>query len=355
MVPDALASVHPDTPGVSPIRFRSTPRPALHGTVPGDYSPVPAWESRTLFKRAARIVSARWRKDRRESFLAVVDVMADAADGRTGRSVTLSVDTIALRAGLDFRRTQRRIADAHEAGLCVTVDGGSYLTGAARQRSRRVVGRYAIRKASSRALTIPLELAEQAREQTVALPAPLGAGSMSSETSTNQARKRAAKTTQSHTPKPRSLRLQRLAAKLNARFPWLTRDKHIGHLCNLLERAGIDAEAWTADDVARALDGWHLEHGRKSVGIESTNPLGWLAWALRTALQAGAQPRATAQAREAQERAARAAQRRAEQEAREALSPEVRTAVLVAGAQGARAALLAARNAARTQPALLVV
>lgn len=344
MVPDAPASVHTRTLGVSPIRFRSTPRPALHGTVPGDYSPVPAWESRTLFKRAARVVSASWRKDRRESFLAVVDVMADAADGRTGRSVTLSVDTIALRAGVDFRRAQRRIADAHDVGLCVTVDGGSYLTGAARQRSRRVVGRFAIRKASTRALTIPRELADLTRKRNVALPAPQGAGSLSSESATHQARKRAARTTPTPTTKPRSLRLQRLAGKLSARFPWLTRQKHIGHLCNLLERAGIDAETWTAEDVARALDDWHLGHSRNSIGIQSTNPLGWLAWALRTALQAGAQPRAVRQAREADERAQRAAIRRREQEARDAIAPEVRKAVLVAGAAAARAAILAARS-----------
>lgn len=105
---------------------------------PGTYAQIPAWSSREQYEHAAAVAAeaARWRADRRASLLQVVEVLAAAADGTTGRSVSLAVATIAARTGLSRRTVFRRLADLRELGLMVVVDRGQHLPG---RRARRDV------------------------------------------------------------------------------------------------------------------------------------------------------------------------------------------------------------------------
>lgn len=128
---------------------------------PGTYAQIPAWSSREQYEHAAVVAAdaARWRADRRASLLRVVEVLAEAADGQTGRSVSLSVATIASRIGVSRRTVFRRLADLRELGLMVVVDRGAHLEGPVRKAAFEATGRWVYRKSSTRALAAPAALA----------------------------------------------------------------------------------------------------------------------------------------------------------------------------------------------------
>lgn len=119
------------------------------------------------------------------------------------------------------------------------------------------------------------------------------------------------------------MKSQRLAARLDRRYPWLTGSRHIGALVDILEKAGV--AGWHERDVVEAIDGWHERAGWTSLGRDAKNPLGWFSMALRRSLQDGAESR-WARSLEDRAQARLRAQQRAAQRAEEqaqAASPEV--------------------------------
>ncbi len=305
---------------------------------PGTYARIPAWSSREQYAHAASAAakSARWRADRRTSLLRVVEVLSVAADGSTGRSVSLSVATVAARTGLSRRTVFRRLADLRELGLMVVVDRGQHLPGPLRRAARETTGRTVIRKTSTRALAVPAALAS------VTPPTPSGVGSSSDLSLDHQARTaRRTKSSSTKNRKPRSLRLQRLAAKVETQMPWISRGQHIGGLITALERGGVD-ETWTEGDVVTAIDSWHHRHGRVHVGRDMASVLGWLVWVLREAVSEGAKPRAVQRQEAAMERQRARAARKPTWEAEDQAA--VQGDALTSAAAAVRAALTAARR-----------
>lgn len=312
---------------------------------PGAYSRIVAWQSREAFLAAVAEVaeSSPWRAPRRAGFVAVLEALAKFAEHRTGRDVAVSVEKIEKATGLSRASVFRRLADAREAGLVVTVEKGRHLYRAEREAVKAAGGRF-IRKASVRALShAPRPVAET--------PTPSGVSSSESLLSfTHQARKtRTAKkpSTTKTDRKPRTLRVQRLAADVDRRLPWLTKERHVGGLCSILSSAGV--EEWTASDVVAAVDAWHERHGWKTLASEATNALGWFSRALHRAIEEGAVSRSAAARAEREAAVLRAAER-----AREAAEDEARRVEGVASAKAAearssiRGALAAARSKRRS-------
>ncbi|GED09174.1 hypothetical protein [Cellulosimicrobium cellulans] len=314
-------------------------RPAVKiETAPGAYATVPVWQTREAFLASVEEAGAAFRSDRRRSLRAVAEALAGYAEHRTGRDVAVSVERLARVAGVVARTVYRRLADLRDAGLLVTVDGGRHLTRAERERTGR------FRKASTRALThAPREVSPHPETEGLT-------GNLTSPSITN-ARTRAAKKTTSNSKtdrKPRTLRVQRLAAAVDRRLPYLTRGRHVGNLANVLQAVGV--EEWSASDVVGAVDAWHAQNGRATLATAARDSLAWFAWALREARGSGQESR-TAAARAAQEavrlRAAERAAQHAEEDARAAAldAPEV------AGARLSIRETLAAAKAARTYAA----
>lgn len=79
--------------------------------------------------------------------------------------------------------------------------------------------------------------------------------------------------------------VQKLAAQLARRMPWLARGQHIGALGRLLQRHGLDADAgWSADRVLRVLEQHNRESGQLVPDpVSQRNPLGYLHWLLTAA------------------------------------------------------------------------
>lgn len=307
---------------------------------PGAYSRVVAWQSREAFLATVAEVaeSSPWRAPRRAGFVAVLEALAKFAEHRTGRDVAVSVAKIEKATGLSRSSVFRRLADARDAGLVVTVETGRHLYRAERA-AVKAAGRRYIRKASVRALS------HAPRTDTPTNPERVG--SKPSDSLNHQARKtRTAKTTSNSKTdrKPRTLRVQRLAADVDRRLPWLTKDRHVGALCSVLASAGV--EEWTASDVVAAVDAWHAERGWKTLAREASNALGWFSRALHRAIDDGAVSRSAAAQAEREAAVLRAAER-----AREAAEDEARRVEGVTSAKAveARSSIREALAAARAK------
>jgi hypothetical protein len=78
---------------------------------------------------------------------------------------------------------------------------------------------------------------------------------------------------------PRPIDLQRTAAQLIAHIPALKTTKHIGQICDVLDRAGIDPARWTGRCIAR-----ELTRDTQSRGwvwpTQITRPIAFLRWRL---------------------------------------------------------------------------
>lgn len=104
--------------------------------------------------------------------------------------------------------------------------------------------------------------------------------------------------------------MQRFAAELAVRMRWLADGRHIGQVCAMLERCGVDPDRWTVDAFMAALN-----RGNKQAGFTVVEPSGqrdpvaYLGWQIRNAID----PNEPTPAEEAQ---LRAIQARAELEAR---------------------------------------
>ncbi len=306
------------------------------------YARVPVWASREAFLAAVDEAAAcsSWRAPRRASFVRVLRVLADVADGSTGRGVQLAADTIAERAGVARRTVFRRLADAREAGLLVDVVRGRHTFRAEREAARSTTGRRVLRVATVRALTH--------RAGVVGTP-PHGdsrRGHRTKPVLPKRARRagRGFARTAREDRAPRSLALQRLAAGLVAAVPGLDDGRHLGALCDGLHRAlGDRVTAWSVRDVVagteRAGWAWSLEAARDG--------LGWFLARLRLTLAEGASSSVERAAEARRERAERAAARAAERAADEAARASATSAAATAARSSIRAAIEAARTAAR--------
>lgn len=257
--------------------------------------------------------------------LAVAQVDAQVADRRTGRGVATAHETAAAAARVSVATVRRARSVLQQLGLSATVLPGRYMTTEEREAARSFHGHYQRRFASVRALVLPRHLASVQNEH---LPR-RGENSPTSpkRMGTNaRCRARRGRSAASQGPKdpPRPLPLQRLAAKLAARVPWVIRDRHIGALCDVLVAEGVDPHDWTAGDLLAAIDQDYAERDWiVPAGSAQRSPLGLL----RTQLRRVIVDREPPQARRRREQAARAeAHRRrmlAVEEARlEAAPPE---------------------------------
>jgi hypothetical protein len=247
---------------------------------------------------------------------------AEHADHRTGRGVATAHETVAELLDTS-KSTVRRARSVIEAlGFAVTVVAGRYLTTAERDAARAHHGGQQVRCASVRALTIPRACTYR-REH---LPLRGQSGSVTSRAKHSprgaHARPGTPAATKPHPPRP--LAVQRLAARLVQRLPWLAHG-HIGGLCDVLTSLGLDATGWTAQDVIERLDARNRDRGLYSIAPgRQRNPLGLLRSQLQDALSGVVEPPQQRRAREAQERAeARQAARAAYNRARQAaVAPE---------------------------------
>lgn len=112
--------------------------------------------------------------------------------------------------------------------------------------------------------------------------------------------------------------MQRLAAGLCARMPWLDRaGRHIGRLCAVIERHGLAGQGWTAHTLIEAID-----RGRAQLHVglldvdEQRDPLRYFAWLLGATIPAGAASPSALLKHESRERARRQAIEAAEERAR---------------------------------------
>jgi hypothetical protein len=198
------------------------------------------------------------------------------ADARTGRNVATAHDTVAAQLGMSAKTVQRARTLLERLGLAVTVWAGRYLTIDERAAARARHGASQLRAASTRALISPKQAAVLVPVENVQLPRrghhPTQRHlSKSSSTRVTARRKPAQRTL---TP----VGVQRLAAQLARRMPWLARERHIGALARLLQRHGLNVDAgWSADQVLMVLEQHLHSTGRRVPDpAQQRNPLGYL-------------------------------------------------------------------------------
>ncbi len=293
-----------------------------------------------------------------DTLLDVAAADARAADSRTGRGVTTAHETVAKALGCSAKTVQRARSLLEALGFAVTVVGGRYLTTEERAAATAHHGGDQRRMASERALLVPRSLTNvhlpRRGKSSSTLTSRSGLPTRADargEAAPRPAPKR--KAARSFLPRP-PVAVQRLAAGLAQRLPWLARG-HIGSLCHTLTRLGLDDVGWTAHDVIDMLDRRNLDIGLFEPSPSSQrDPLALFAHQVRAALVDVDEPPRLRRARDAAARAderARVLAARAAEDARlaaERADPEVQ-ARIAAAKRKMREHLAAARAHARHQ------
>lgn len=208
-----------------------------------------------------------------------------SADADTGRGVTTAHETVAAQLGMSAKTVQRARKLLEELGFAVTVVRGRYLTRAERQAARSAHGGRQLRAASVRALTLPrpaqsvenVQLPRRGDKPPLVsvkkfLPKRASARKAATKKGMGASRDRV----------PRSIPLQRLAHELSAAIPWLSRDQHIGNVCAMLERCGIEPKRWTARALLDTINRGNLAGGIVSLaGSDQKDPIAYLSWMIR--------------------------------------------------------------------------
>lgn len=288
--------------GVSRKRERSWSLPAPSGA----YAELPAWRSASAWFDAVMDALRTPRGDelRRvarvapDTLLRVAYADRSAADRLTGRGVSTAHETVAAQLGMSAKTVQRARHLLEALGLAVTVAEGRYLTSAERTAARRAHGSSQVRAASTRALVMPAAAAARipGPVKNVQLPSsPLGEQvSHVPERSPKRAKTRAARGTATRRPAstegnrpdraPRAIAVQRIAATLVHRMPWLSRGRHVGRVCDLVERLGLVERGWTAQQLVDAIEDYTQSAGvRLASPDDQRDPLAYLAWLVRKA------------------------------------------------------------------------
>lgn len=300
-----------------------------------------AWTGRDAWIAALRaaLSSAAGEEQRSAAHVAPDTLMrvalddAATADSRSGRGVATAHETVAARLGMSAKTVQRARDLLIALGFAVVLAEGRYLTTAEREAAMRAHGGRQLRAASTRALTIPrasrAERRSPAPVKNVHLPrrgelnprtyvsdnSPTRAGARSEAAPRPLRKSRRTRVARS----PRAISIQRLAAQLSARMPWLIGDRHIGHLCDLLDRHGLADRGWTA---AQLLD--QIDRANRDGLVVVADPgaqrdgLAYFAWHLRRAVPVGAIAPSERAAAERAARLAEQAQARAAEDARRA-------------------------------------
>ena len=186
---------------------------------------------------------------------------------------------------MSAKTVQRARTLLERLGLAVTVWAGRYLTIAERAAARARHGASQLRAASTRALISPKQAAVLVPVENVQLPRrghhpPQPHLSKNSSTRVTARRKPSQRT-------PIPVGVQRLAAQLAQRMPWLAQDRHIGALARLLHRHQLNGDAgWSATRLLRVLEQHNRDTGHLVPDAASQrNPLGYLNWLLTTATE----------------------------------------------------------------------
>ncbi len=319
---------------------------------PGATARVPTWHSRKYWMSLCRWVVTNTDRGVRalkrhaiaaDTFLRGCNAHADAAESTTGRRVAVSLDTLVNRSGLsvDQLKRCRRVMRTLEIG--VEQARGKKLNAteraAAAHHYEQVHGHPPVRLQTGAAsvwslsapkwavLSMPISTRRRPRPSTrrrtrraasvtakhCTSPTPPSASSRAPQSprgfslsnlsvrKDHQARTRAEDINQNPTGN-RPLNLQRAAAELVLRIPALGRApglpqrgsshrSHIGTVCDLLVRAGIDTDRWTGTDIANALNrdgnnrGWTWP-----AAVSITSPFGLVEFRLSRLDWSGASP-----------------------------------------------------------------
>ena len=306
-------------------------QPAHEATLPAT---VPVWSGAAdwLSRLGAALDGPQGAQAREEAKLSirtatVLDVAAvdaRAANTRTGRDVMTAHETVAKELGCSAKTVQRARTLVEALGYALTVVRGRYLTAQERETARRAHGQNQLRMASRRALVVPRP------RPNVHLPR---RGDLSGQGSVRQYLPKHAQARAEAAPRPATKRrmvprqgarpplgVQRLAAKIAERLPWL-RGSHVWALCRTLMAVGVDEAGWTAQDVIELLDRRNVALGLYSLPSSSQrSPLRLFAHQLRAALADVAEPPRLVRERD---RAAAAAERASDHAARAALAAQL--------------------------------
>lgn len=294
------------------VQYRSWSIPAPDGA----YSRIRAWDSRTrwLTQLDAALRSPEGETHRRtisispDTFMRVAALDAEAADSRTGRGVSTAHETVANTIGCSPKTVQRARTLMQRLGFAVAVVAGRYLTTRERTDATAVHGQSQIKAASVRALTVPdhITSVENVQLPRQGLKTPL---SYLRNYSPKRADARKAATRPGPKKKISSNPLRRpgyspavahIAAELTERLPFLGRWRslvterpgelpvlrhqgaHLGSICRVITRSGLDFDRLTASDVLSVLDRITGDTGQVTLtGSHVKNPLGYLTILLR--------------------------------------------------------------------------
>lgn len=311
---------------------------------------IPVWSSRNQWRNAATaalkdpdIEAVRAGNSvSRETYLAIVDVVASAADHATGRDMTFScakigalaaqrtawtVRTQGRRGAYDRKQVQRAFRVLVAAGLIVETGRGRYLTASERTAVKAATGRDLAKLPSRRTLTVPRRWANQpntppARPRTrskgpqpntekVALSVKNTFQEISSVLKVaNLVNKNAIFTksdrscgTKQAASRPvrlktkRKVRQQRpfspetitFANALLERMPWIESKWAI---CRILAAGNIAEKGWTPGSFMQELD-WRIKQLdiRVPAPSEQTNPIAFFNWLITNTRMKTATPR----------------------------------------------------------------
>ncbi|MGW3483886.1 replication protein [Rhodococcus indonesiensis] len=296
----------------------------------GRHARIPIWSGRTTWLRQLRqaLTTDTGREALRKHHISIDRLMAVAAahahyaDSATGRGVTASRTTLAARAGVSVstvnraRRVLRTLGAAHE------LVRGRILTHTEFMAAELHHGGPQHRAASVWALSSPAALvattprtpprphrssrahtrtlryrARHAHPHTTTAtgttstrPQVRGRDTLSPGSSVQEPHLSSGSTHQraharTHTPtrsQPRPISLQRAAATLVAAAPALAPHHHIGTICDVLTRAGIDTTRWSGRDIAHHLTRDTIARNWTwPTTADLHSPTGYLTWRLR--------------------------------------------------------------------------
>jgi len=193
------------------------------------------------------------------TFMKCVEAEASMASARDGRGITTSHDTLARMIGMS-KITARRARALLEALDClITVQTGRYLLHLERLEATAHHGGKQLRAASVRALNMPKNLeavpnehlatASRFNPTTYLFKSSPRRGKPHSEPAPRaQQRQKRAKFVPG-ADQPRSLPLQRLAARLVSSIPWLPNDLSTLRVQRIVHRSGFDANRFSYGDL----------------------------------------------------------------------------------------------------------
>jgi hypothetical protein len=196
---------------------------------------------------------------RLSTFMKFAEAEASMASNRDGRGITTSHDTLARMVGMSKITARRARALMESLGCLATIEPGRYLTRVERLAATARHGGQQLRAASVRALTMP-EIHDQALNEHLATASrfnptthPLKSnprrGKPHSEPAPRAQQRQKRTKFVPGSDQPRSLPLQRLAARLVSSIPWLPDDLSTLRVQRIVHRSGFNANQFTYGDL----------------------------------------------------------------------------------------------------------